>query len=80
MLRTAQKFFHKDWTKFESALKMAMNLNVDFLKPINMNEDFEKSVNLNVDFEKSVNFTVLIKHSMNVDFFKLKLTLQNQRF
>ena len=45
-----------------------------------MNEDFEKSVNLNVDFEKSVNFTVLIKHSMNVDFFKLKLTLQNQRF
>ena len=66
--------------ELESAHEFFMDLNFGFSKSmnLNLNFDFSRSMNLNLNFVflKSMNFNILIKHSMDLDFFDLKLTKQ----
>ena len=55
--------------KFESALKLLMNLNFAKSMNLNLNFDFSKSINLNLNlvFLKSMNLNLVFLKSMNLN-------------
>ena len=77
-LKARAKFYFSQnfWPKSHDAVLVPNRVELKLNFKLPSAQKLALNLNMNVDFQKSMNLNVLIKHSMNVNFFKLALTLQ----